>query len=229
MTSPDAIIFDLDGTLLHSAPDLHAAANAMLRHLGRPEQDLATTISFIGNGVEILVQRCLAASGGASADIHNSALACFRDSYAANLTTLTRPYDGVVALLDALQAAGIPMAICTNKPQDPARQICDDLGLSGYFVQITGAQDGIPKKPDPSMVRSCMDALGTAPERTLYVGDSLVDHQSAINAGLAFRLFDGGYLKGEPQGLDPSHRFSDWHQFRRALLPSTEDIPDTKE
>lgn len=226
MTMPDALIFDLDGTLIHSAPDLHAAANAMLRHMDRPEQDLATTISFIGNGVEVLVQRCLAASGGGDEAIQAKALAQFHTHYEKNLTVLTQPYDGVLAVLDQAQAAGIAMAVCTNKPQGPARAICDALDLSPYFANITGALPDVPKKPDPTSLLGVLDDLGARPAHSLYVGDSLVDHETALNACVPFRLFDGGYLKGRPHGLDPSHRFAHWSEANLLPAPHTAATKD---
>ncbi|MCX8227857.1 MAG: HAD hydrolase-like protein, partial [Sulfitobacter sp.] len=116
MISPKVIIFDLDGTLIHSAPDLHAAVNVTLNALGREALDLPTIISFIGNGVEKLVERSLDATGGYDAPLHETALDLFLKSYNQNMTTLTRPYPGVLAALRTFQDAGIPMGICTNKP-----------------------------------------------------------------------------------------------------------------
>lgn len=210
MTYPRAILFDLDGTLIHSAPDLHAAANVMLAGMGRDPLDLPTIISFIGNGVEVLVERCLAATGGCDVGRHQAALGLFLEAYAADMTTLTRPFEGVVAALEAFRAAGVPLGICTNKPAEPAREICNLLDLSRYFEVIDGAMPGQPKKPDPQPLLRCCDLLGVRPTEVLYVGDSAIDYNTARNANIRFRLFSEGYLNDPLPDLPSADRFSDW-------------------
>ena len=210
MTKPKAIIFDLDGTLIHSAPDLHAAANAMLTALGREPLDLQRIISFIGNGVEMLVERCLDATGGHDAALKRQALEMFLAFYNQNMTTLTRPYAGVISALEMFQGAGIPLGICTNKPTKPAREICDRLDLTRFFDVITGAEDGQAKKPDPAPLLGCVTQLGVPPSQTLYVGDSAVDYHTARNADVPFRLFSDGYLNAPLPDLPEGDRFADW-------------------
>ncbi len=212
MTRYSALVFDLDGTLLHSAPDLHAAANVALVELGRPELDLETVISFIGNGVEKLVERCLKATGGCENGIHAKALSVFMNSYSANMTTLTRPYPGVVNCLSKLEQSGAKMGICTNKPTAAARGICDALDLSRYFAVIAGAEEGQVKKPDPKPLLDVLSRLNADPVRALYIGDSSIDHSTAKNAGVEFRLFSGGYLKAPITDLPKSNIFVDWAQ-----------------
>lgn len=204
------IIFDLDGTLIHSAPDLQAAANAALDALGRQPLDLATVVSFIGNGVEALVERSLHATGGMSQPAFSAALARFREYYGANSTTLTRPYPGVEDCLAALAARGCRLGICTNKPEDFARSICRGLGIEPLFGVIAGAVPGERKKPDPAPLRRAMAALESAAADCLYVGDSAVDYRTARNAGVAFRLFTGGYLNGRLPEVAERDRFAVW-------------------
>jgi phosphoglycolate phosphatase len=210
MIHPKIIIFDLDGTLIHSAPDLHAAANVTLDALGREALDLPTIVSFIGNGVEKLVERCLTATGGYDAPLRQTALDLFLNSYNLNMTTLTRPYLGVVSALRAFRTAGIPMGICTNKPTEPALQICDRLDLTQFFKVIAGAQDGQPKKPDSAPLLTCIQDMSGQPSQTLYVGDSTIDYLTARNANVAFRLFSAGYLNGPLPDLPDTDRFADW-------------------
>lgn len=210
MTYPKAIIFDLDGTLIHSAPDLHAAANATLTSLGREALDLPTVISFIGNGVEKLVERSLDATGGYDAAQRQTALGLFMDSYNQDMTTLTRPYPGVMAALAAFQDAGVPLGICTNKPTGPAREICERLDLTPYFQVIAGAEDGQAKKPDPAPLLACIDDLRAKPSETLYVGDSTIDYFTARNADVPFRLYTNGYLNAPLPDLPEASRFDDW-------------------
>ncbi len=210
MTKFETVVFDLDGTLIHSAPDLHAAANVALVGLGCAPLDLSTVTSFIGNGVEKLVERCLNATGKSTDRLQHRALAQFLDYYENNMTTLTRPYSGVVSCLDTFKAAGLKMAICTNKPTGPARDICDQLGLSQYFDVVVGAVPGALKKPDATPLLTCIAAMKARPEKTLYVGDSAIDFQTARNANVPFRLFTRGYLHTEIPELAASDRFDDW-------------------
>lgn len=211
MIYPKAIVFDLDGTLIHSAPDLHAAANVMLVALGRDALDQPTIISFIGNGVEVLVERCLDATGG-DHGLQQRALDLFLQSYNQNMTRLTKPYPGVIAALRTFQTAGIPLAVCTNKPTKPAKDICDQLGLTAFFQVIAGAEEGQPKKPDPAPLLTCIQNLSRAPSDTLYVGDSTVDYMTARNADVPFRLFSKGYLNAPLPDLPDADRFDDWAQ-----------------
>lgn len=210
MIIPKAIIFDLDGTLIHSAPDLHSAANVMLTELGRDTLDLPTVITFIGNGVEKLVERSLNATGGYDAPLRQAALDLFLQSYNQNMTTLTRPYLGVVPALQAFHNAGIPLGICTNKPTKPAREICDRLNLTQFFKVIAGAEDGQAKKPDPAPLLGCINDLGAQASETLYVGDSAIDCFTARNANVPFRLFSKGYLNALLPDLPEADRFDDW-------------------
>ncbi len=210
MDLPKAIIFDLDGTLIHSAPDLHAAINVTLAALGRAALELPVVVSFIGNGVEKLVERSLTATGGYDAALRAKALDIFLDAYGQNMTTLTRPYRGVMAALVTFQEAGIVLGVCTNKPVQPARDICERLELSRFFKVISGAQDGLAKKPDPAPLLSCISEMGAEPAQALYVGDSSIDYLTAQNAGVPFRLFSNGYLNAPLPDLPDADRFADW-------------------
>lgn len=206
-----AIVFDLDGTLIHSAPDLQFAANAALKTVGRGPLDLPTLISFIGNGVETLVKRALKATGGGDDALERAVLAVFLEVYAKNNTTLTRPYEGVVPALEELRAKGIRLGICTNKPTAPAQDICDQLKLSPYFDVIIGAEADVPKKPDPQALMACLNRLDCLPEQAIYVGDSAIDFHTARNSGVAFRLFSEGYLNHPLPELPAEARFDNWH------------------
>jgi phosphoglycolate phosphatase len=210
VTPLKAIIFDLDGTLIHSAPDLQFAANEALASIGREPLDLPTVISFIGNGVETLVKRVLNATGGADDVLERAVLSTFLDVYAKNITTFTRPYSGVVAALEQFRSKGVMLGICTNKPTVPAREICEQLGLAQYFDVIVGAEPDRPKKPDPHALVACNEMLDCPPEHALYVGDSAIDFQTARNASVAFRLFSGGYLNEPLSDPCATDQFDDW-------------------
>lgn len=210
MARLEAIVFDLDGTLIHSAPDIQFATNAALAKIGRGPLDLAKVISFIGNGVETLVTHALEATGGTTPALERDTLAVLLAVYNDNITTLTRPYDGVVTALEQFRAKGLKLGICTNKLTTPAQVVCDQLDLSQYFDAIVGAEPDRAKKPQPQMLHRCLEMLGCAATNALYVGDSAVDFQTARNAMVPFRLFAGGYLNGPLPDVHPTERFDHW-------------------
>lgn len=218
MAQRQTVIFDLDGTLIHSAPDLQFAVNEALKTIDRTALDLATIISFIGNGVETLVHRAMLATGGTDAQQERTVLGAFLETYNANMTVRTRPYPNVVRALEDLKSSGVQLGVCTNKPTKPAREICDKLDLATYFDVIAGAEPDQPKKPDPSPLLNCIKALKSTPAQTIYVGDSAIDYETARNAGVKFRLFSGGYLNSALPDLNPQDRFDDW--ARNGLLPA---------
>jgi len=210
-----ALIFDLDGTLVHSAPDLHAAANLMLKAHGREPVSLKTIISFIGNGVPKLVERCLLATGDAR-DL-SGAVDLFHDLYLANLTTLTRPYPGVMEALDQARTAGHRMAICTNKPHQAARQLCDNLDLSQFFDVVIGGDSLAQRKPRPEPLFEAVRQLGPDRADSLYVGDSITDFRTAEAASLRFAFFQGGYQPLPIKGIEQHLSFADWSDFLPAI------------
>ncbi len=211
MTQPKHIIFDLDGTLIHSAPDIHAAINDALMGVGRPTLSLDEVISFIGNGVETLVRRSLRATGGGDATLVADTLARFLESYNNDPSSRTVPYPDVLTCLERLQNTGRKLAICTNKPDETAQDICDALDITRYFDVIAGARADIPKKPDPTPLLRVMETLSAIPANTVYVGDSTVDQDTARNAGVPFVLFAGGYLNAELGSPAPVLTFENWN------------------
>jgi phosphoglycolate phosphatase len=217
MAKPKAIVFDLDGTLIHSAPDIQFAANEALKSIDRTPLDLPTIISFIGNGIEKLVERMLNATGGYDEPLRRVVLTNFLEIYSKNMTTLTKPYAGVVTVLHQLRSNDVLLGVCTNKPTEPAREICKQLDLAQYFDVIAGAEDRQPKKPDPQPLDACIAALGCRSEHVIYVGDSAIDYHTARNAGVAFRLFSGGYLNEPLPKLSPKDRFSSWDLKEMAI------------
>lgn len=221
MTPPETMIFDLDGTLIDSAPDIHFAANVGLAAIGRPALDLVTVTSFIGNGVEVLMAKCLEATGSCDDETHARALEALLKAYAEQGAARTQCYPGVVACLERLQAQGVKMGICTNKVQVAADDICHELGLDRFFTAIHGARDTVAKKPAPDMLFNAVQAVGGTREDTLYVGDSDVDQKTAQNARIPFVFFTGGYLNHPLSGEAPFMRFDDWS----SLWPQTTKNP----
>ncbi|SDW11609.1 phosphoglycolate phosphatase [Roseicitreum antarcticum] len=210
-----AIVFDLDGTLVHSAPDIAAAANRMLQEAGHPPLDMATAITFVGKGIPHFVGQVMAHYGIDPAQ-HAALTARMVAHYTAHPADLTRPYPGVVATLEVLTAQGHALGICTNKFHAQSVQILDALDLSRFFGVVIGG-DSLPvKKPDPAPMHAAFAALPGAP--LLYVGDSETDAETARRAGQRFALFTEGYRQAPVAELPHAFAFGDF-----ATLPDFVD------
>ena len=209
-----AVVFDLDGTLIHSAPSLHHAVAAMLDDLGRPTVTLAQVTGFIGNGVARLVERSLAATGGAddtgrALGDTRRARALFDAHYAAAPPTLTTLYPGARAALEALRAGGVTLGLCTNKPQIPAEKALAELDLSALFDVVVGG-DAVALKPDPASLRLCLSRLGADTDTAVYVGDSETDAATARAAAAPFALYTQGYRSAPVETLGAAFAFDDF-------------------
>jgi phosphoglycolate phosphatase len=188
---PARIVFDLDGTLIDSAPDIQAIANRVLADEGAAPITLAETRGFIGNGAPVFIER-LRAARGIGAARQAPLLERFVGLYD-RAVDLTRPYPGVIAALEALQGRGHRLGICTNKPERPARAVLAHLGLDRFFEVVLGG-DSLPvRKPDPAPLMAAFEKLGDG--QRIYVGDSEVDAETARAGGVPFLLFTEGYRK----------------------------------
>lgn len=202
-----AVVFDLDGTLLDSAPDLHAAALAMLAEAGLPPVTFEQTRSFIGDGAPKLVERVIQAAGGPT-DRQSHFVSRYLHHYALDPVGRTIPYAGVEAALDALAAAGFVMAICTNKPEAPARLMVEHFGLKHHMSAFVGGDTLPQKKPDPAPLLRAVSEIGGNP--VLYVGDSEIDSATAQAARIPFALFTEGYRKSPVAEIAHDRSFSDF-------------------
>lgn len=208
--APAALIFDLDGTLIDSAPDIHAAANRLMAELSLPAFDLTTITSYIGNGIPKLVERCLAAAGEAGHVVDlDHAIARFKAFYAEEPALRTRPYPGVVEALATLTGAGCLLGVVTNKSEDLSRAALADLDLARHFDVVIAGDTLATKKPDPEGLLLAIDKLGSSRTDALYIGDSEVDAETAANAHMRFALFTGGYRKSPVGALKHWIAFDD--------------------
>ena len=199
------VVFDLDGTLIDSAPDLARVANLMLAEYDRPPLSEATVRGFIGEGVPKLAERIAGAVGLPFSD---AVVDRYRAIYRADPLVLTKPYPGVVEALAALRDGGATMAICTNKPEAPTVDILDRLGWSGFFDTVIGGDTLLVRKPDPQPLLQAIN--GAAMDRVTFVGDSEVDGATGAAAGVRFLLFTEGYRKGSIDAIPHPARFSDF-------------------
>jgi phosphoglycolate phosphatase len=194
---PPAIVLDLDGTLIDSAASLHRAAAETMRAMGLPEPDLATVTTFIGEGVAVLMSRCLRWAG---APPDPTALGRFRRIYDADPVTGTTVLPRARETLAMLRGRGHPLGLCTNKPEAPTRTLLTALHL-GPFGAIAGGDTLPRRKPDPAPLLHVVAALGATADTTFYVGDSRTDWQTAAAAGIRYVHLRGGYETESP--LDP--------------------------
>ena len=201
-----AIVFDLDGTLIDSAPDIHLASCKVLDLRGISHISLDTARGFIGHGAEVFVARLMSAVGLPAAETPK-VLHDFLQAYE-TAVHLTQPYPGVLQALTALGDAGWTIGLCTNKPLVPTRAVLAHVGLNGVFGAVIGGDSLPQRKPDAAPLWACLRVLGA--ERALFVGDSEVDAQTALNAALPFALFTEGYRKVPIDQLPHLFAFSDF-------------------
>lgn len=181
MKYTDTVIFDLDGTLLNTLWDLTEATNYALRECGYPERSYDEVRHFVGNGVEMLIRR--AVPEGLEEDIIQEVLAIFKIYYMHNSRNNTKPYDGIVELLEHLKKKGFKIGVVSNKFDKAVKKLCNDY-FFGLVDVVTGESADVPKKPSPIGVLKTINELGAKPDKTVMIGDSEVDVQTAKNAGI---------------------------------------------
>ena len=201
-----AVVFDLDGTLVDTAPDILAYLNEMLAELGRPGLELASVHTIIGDGVKSLLLRGLEASGGVPNDLDLDALFHrYLERYTEEPARQSQPFDGVIDTLDRLKAANIKLGVCTNKPQRPTNRLLSRLGLDRYFGSVIGG-DALPvRKPDSAHLKTVLDQLNVKPEHAVLIGDSETDLKTARAAGTPSILVSFGYTPIPAHELGADH------------------------
>jgi phosphoglycolate phosphatase len=187
--SSSLIVFDLDGTLVDSRADLADACNATLVAFGHAPLDVETVTRMIGEGARVLLERAFAAR---QAPLPGEALDTFLQRYDEHLTVQTRPYPGVPAMVEAA-ARRSRLAVLTNKPQRHSDRLLDYLGLRRFMFRVVGGDGPVPRKPDPAGLLSLADEAGARVDRTLLVGDSWVDLETARRGGVGVCLARYGF------------------------------------
>jgi phosphoglycolate phosphatase len=190
----ELIAFDLDGTLVDSAPDLSHCLGRALESVGLPRPTEGQTRSWIGGGVELLIRRALAWAGGErGAERFDAAYAAFSDCYRENLFVRSRLYPRVAETLDALAGHGRHLACITNKRIDFANGVLEHAGIANRFEVVIGGDSLAERKPSSAPLRAAAAALGVAPSAAVFVGDSNEDFEAARSAGWPFVWAAYGY------------------------------------
>ncbi|MEQ8663373.1 MAG: phosphoglycolate phosphatase [Gammaproteobacteria bacterium] len=197
-TPPRLALFDLDGTLVDSAPDLATAVDGALHAHGHATIGVARVRDFVGDGAQRLVHRALTGSrdGVAPAAVFEPVYASFLERYAQALCVETRVYPGVVAALETLAAEGWTLAVVTNKPARFTAPLLETTALAGYFAAVICGDTLAHRKPDPAPLLHAAAACGIAITATVMVGDSVTDITAARRAGMPALCVDYGYAGG---------------------------------
>ncbi|MEZ5072638.1 MAG: HAD-IA family hydrolase [Bacteroidales bacterium] len=197
----EGIIFDLDGTLVHTIEDLAAAANAMLATNGYATHGIPDYLAWIGNGATRFIERALGEE--LPGDRVQELVREFKEEYGRNLHTLSRMYDGIPGVLDELQRRGRKMAVLSNKPHELTLGVCAHFLHAWSFVSILGQRDAVPRKPHPEAALEIAGIMGLPPGKILFVGDSNTDILTARAAGMPVAAVTWGYGRLDEESLPP--------------------------
>lgn len=214
------VVCDLDGTLVDSAPDLTGALNTVLAEHDVPTVAPEEVRHFVGAGALALIRRALARSGASERCDAERMLERFLDVYRSRLTRESRPYPGVPDALRTLAGLGHPLAVCTNKPEDLARRMLRELRLDFFGEAVVGGDTFGFRKPDPRALEAAVSRAGGDPGRSVLVGDSRTDVETARNGGVPVILVTYGYRTDPIDALAPdfaAHEFGSVPGFVRRL------------
>jgi phosphoglycolate phosphatase len=201
-----ALIFDLDGTLVDTAPDLHAATNHVLATLKRRQISLDEVRAFVGHGARALIARGCEATGDPVDDRAIEALYQeFIIYYASHIAAHSKPYTGVLAVLDKAQSLGLSLGVCTNKLESLSILLLEALDLKKYFGAIVGPDTTGVAKPDPKPYHETVSRLGVNAGQSIMFGDSETDIRTAHNAGVPVIAVSFGYTAQHVSHFNPTH------------------------
>ncbi len=218
MRFPDTVIFDLDGTLVDSAPDLTAALNHTMGAIGLPRIGADEVRHMVGHGARALIHKAVTAAGAAlDDDAFDAALATFLEHYADHIADGTAPFPNVIETLDLLRGHGVKLGVCTNKPQRLTDLLLDGLGMSHWFGAIIGADAVAEKKPHAGHLTATVGRLGGDLRRTVMVGDSQTDVDTARNAGTPVVAVSFGYSTVPAADLLADRLIDDFAELPEAL------------
>jgi phosphoglycolate phosphatase len=204
MSGHRAILFDLDGTLVDTAPDLAATMNVLLERHGRPALELQSVRHLVGEGARVMMARAWAETGRrASEEQLDDLFDDFLEYYINNVADHSSLFPGVEEVLQALVEGGARLAICTNKPDIPTHKLLDALNLTRYFGAIIGADTLSVRKPDPAPLLEAIERLDGQPQNAIMIGDSATDIHAARAANLPVIAVSFGYTREPVQVYEP--------------------------
>ena len=216
------VVFDLDGTLVDTAPDLLDSLNHSLGTASMTPTEAAWFRTYAGHGARVMIERAFAAQQKAlAAEEHDRLYTLFLDHYGANMPGKSLPYPGVIDAILRFEKAGFLMAVCTNKTEDFARKLIEALGMSGHFAAICGQDTFAFRKPDPRHLTETIAMAGGDPEQALMVGDSRTDIDTAKAAGIPVVAVDFGYTDRHVREFEPSRVIS---HFDELTVPLAKDL-----
>ena len=210
------ILFDLDGTIVNTAPDLMAAHNHVMKKFGHAEKKLSEIKSLAGRGAWVMMQRSFKEEIK-DEKIKNEMTKEFIDFYAKNIDRSSQPINGVIEFLEWAKGKKISMAVCTNKQERLAVDLLKKLDMSKYFEYIAGADTFEFNKPDPRHLTNVVEIIGGDLKKTIMVGDSEVDANSAHNAKLPFVLVKDGYTEKNENEIKHDELISDFIGFEKII------------
>ena len=216
MTQIYTILFDLDGTIVNTAPDLMAAHNHVMKKFGHTEKKLSEIKSLAGRGAWVMMQRSFKEEIK-DEKIKNEMTKEFIDFYAKNIDRDSKPINGVLEFLEWAKNKKISMAVCTNKQERLAIDLLKKLDMSKYFEYIAGADTFEFNKPDPRHLTNVVEIIGGDLKKTIMVGDSEVDANSAHNAKLPFVLVKDGYTEKNENEIKHDELISDFIGFEKII------------
>lgn len=212
------VVFDLDGTLVDTAPDLVATLNAVLKQLGLAAIPYENARNFVGGGARMMIERGLGAQGRALPASEIDRLTTdFLAHYSAHSAEHSRVFPGVGAVLDELAAGGYRLAVCTNKFVRLAVPLLSALGLAGHFAAICGPETFGVSKPDPAILRGTIERAGGCLDQTVMIGDSATDIATARAAGVPVIAVDFGYTEIPVAELGPDAVVSAFSELPAAI------------
>jgi phosphoglycolate phosphatase len=216
---PETVVFDLDGTLVDTAPDLTAALNAVMAREGRPLVPLDDVRHMVGRGARVLIERAMEATGrAADPSTISELMAHFLEHYDVNIAATSRPFDGAEAVCRRLRAEGRKLGICTNKPERLSLKLLDELRLREVFPVVLGADSRSYRKPDPRHLLDTISALGGRPESAVMIGDSDTDVNTARAAGVPVIVVSFGYTETPVRDLGADLVIDHFAELEAALL-----------
>ena len=216
MTQNLTILFDLDGTIINTAPDLMAAHNHVMRKFGFEEKKMEDIKTLAGKGAWVMMQRSFKEKINDDT-LKKNMTKEFLDYYSQNIDKNSKPINGLVDFLNWAETKKIVMAICTNKQERLANDLLIKLDLMKYFDFVAGSDTFDFNKPDPRHLTNVVEILEGSLKKTIMVGDSEVDEMAAINAKLPFILVEDGYTGKTPREIKHDHLIKDFINFEKII------------